>query len=78
MPYDMTRNRPTSKTYTRAMEQDELMTEAELARYCRVTLRTVQRWRYERTGPPVVWAGNRPRYRRAEVDKWLERRAEEP
>jgi phage terminase Nu1 subunit (DNA packaging protein) len=54
------------------------MTEAELADYCRVTLRTVQRWRYERTGPPVLWAGDKPRYRRAEVDKWLRRRAEEP
>jgi hypothetical protein len=62
------------------MEQDEheLMTEAELADYCRVKLRTVQRWRYERTGPPVLWAGDKPRYRRAEVDKWLRRRAEEP
>ena len=59
------------------MGQDKLMTEAELADYCRVSLRTVQRWRYEGTGPPVVWAGDRPRYRRSQVDAWLERKAEE-
>jgi excisionase family DNA binding protein len=56
---------------------EELMTERELAEYCRVTLRTVQRWRYEGTGPPVLWAGSKPRYRRRDVDEWLERRARE-
>jgi excisionase family DNA binding protein len=55
----------------------ELMTEEELARYCRVSLATVRRWRYEEVGPPVLWAGNRPRYRREDVDAWLERRARE-
>jgi excisionase family DNA binding protein len=60
------------------MGQDELMTEQEVADYCRVSLRTVQRWRHDRTGPPVIWAGNRPRYRRSQVDAWLERKAEEP
>jgi excisionase family DNA binding protein len=50
------------------------MTEQELAEYCRVALRTVRKWRAEGTGPPVLWAGGRPRYRRSEVDAWLERR----
>jgi excisionase family DNA binding protein len=58
------------------MERDELMTEAELADYCRVSLRTVQRWRQRGTGSPVLWAGNKPRYRKSEVDAWLRRRAE--
>jgi excisionase family DNA binding protein len=54
--------------------QPELMTEQELAAYCRVNLETVRRWRREGIGPPVLWAGpRRPRYRRAEVDEWLER-----
>jgi predicted site-specific integrase-resolvase len=56
---------------------EDLMTEEELARYCRVSLATVRRWRYAQTGPPVLWAGNRPRYNRADVDEWLRRRAEE-
>jgi hypothetical protein len=55
---------------------EELMTEEELARYCRVSLATVRRWRYDGTGPPVLWAGDRPRYDRAEVDVWLRRRVE--
>ena len=29
----------------------------------------------EGTGPPVLWAGDRPRYRRGDVDAWLRRRA---
>jgi phage terminase Nu1 subunit (DNA packaging protein) len=60
------------------MADDEtLMTEQELADYCRVSLGTVQRWRYQSIGPPVLWAGDRPRYRRRDVDEWLERRARE-
>jgi excisionase family DNA binding protein len=61
----------------RAVPGDDLLTEAELADYCRVSLRTVRRWRAERTGPPVLWAGDRPRYRREDVDAWLRRRAED-
>jgi excisionase family DNA binding protein len=59
------------------MAEDTLLTEAELADYCRVSIRTVQRWRAEGTGPPVLWAGSKPRYRRSQVDEWLERRARE-
>jgi excisionase family DNA binding protein len=59
------------------MPDEPLLTEQELAEYCRVSLRTVQRWRNEGTGPPALWAGDRPRYRRDEVDAWLRRRAEE-
>jgi excisionase family DNA binding protein len=51
-----------------------LMTERELAEYCRVSIATVRRWRAEGTGPPVEWAGTRPRYRRSEVDAWLKRK----
>jgi excisionase family DNA binding protein len=59
------------------MGRDDLMTEAELADYCRVSLKTVQRWRREGRGPPVLWAGEKPRYEKREVDAWLRRRAEE-
>jgi excisionase family DNA binding protein len=59
------------------MPDDPLLTEQELADYCRVSLRTVQRWRAEGTGPPVLWAGDRPRYRREDVDTWLRRRADD-
>jgi excisionase family DNA binding protein len=59
------------------MAEERLMSERELARYLNLSLRTIQRWRTEGKGPPVLWAGNRPRYRKADVDAWLERRDEE-
>jgi len=31
---------------------DELLTEQEVADYCKVSVRTVKRWRAEGTGPP--------------------------
>ena len=49
------------------------MTEKELAAYLQVALRTVRHWRSERAGPKVLWAGGRPRYRKSNVDAWLER-----
>jgi predicted site-specific integrase-resolvase len=55
-------------------EDERLMSERELSRYLNLSLRTVQRWRYEGTGPPVLWAHNRPRYRKADVDEWLRRK----
>jgi excisionase family DNA binding protein len=59
------------------MADETLMSEDEVARYLNVTRRTVQRWRAEGTGPPVLWAGSKPRYRREDVDAWLRRRAED-
>jgi predicted site-specific integrase-resolvase len=64
--------------YPPRMAEEPLMSERELARYLNLSLRTVQRWRTEGKGPPVLWAHNRPRYRKAVVDAWLQRRAEEP
>jgi excisionase family DNA binding protein len=53
------------------------MSEPELARYLNLSLRTIQRWRAEGKGPPVLWAHNRPRYRKADVDAWLQRKSDE-
>jgi len=55
-------------------EDDHLLTEAEMAAELRISLRTARRWRAAGTGPPVLWAGGRPRYRRSDVLAWLERR----
>ena len=65
--------------YARPMgggEEERLMTERQVAEYLNLSLRTIQRWRAEGTGPPVLYAGNRPRYRKADVDAWLQRRPE--
>lgn len=55
---------------------DEYLTEAEVAELLKVSVGTVRRWRREGIGPPVLWAGGRPRYRRADVDAWLQRERE--
>jgi excisionase family DNA binding protein len=56
---------------------ERLMTELELADYLAVHVDTVRRWRRAGTGPPVRWAGNKPRYKLAEVEAWLDRHPEE-
>jgi excisionase family DNA binding protein len=55
---------------------DEYLTEAEVAELLKVSVGTVRRWRREGIGPPVLWAGGRPRYRRGDVDAWLQREQE--
>ena len=55
---------------------DEYLTEAEVAELLKVSVSTVRRWRTEGIGPPVLWAGGRPRYRRGDVDAWLQRENE--
>jgi excisionase family DNA binding protein len=54
---------------------ERLLSEAEVAEYLNVSIDTMRRWRREGTGPPYVMAGSRPRYRREDVDRWLERQA---
>jgi excisionase family DNA binding protein len=49
---------------------------AQVAELLKVSAGTVRRWRREGIGPPVLWAGDRPRYRRADVDAWLQRENE--
>lgn len=53
---------------------DELLTTAELAAELKVSPRTLQRWRAEGSGPPMVRVGRGVRYRRRDVNAWLERR----
>jgi excisionase family DNA binding protein len=56
---------------------DELLTEAELAQLLKVSVGTIRRWRAEGSGPPSLRLGRGVRYRRVDVDAWLERQAEE-
>jgi excisionase family DNA binding protein len=65
-----------------AGNEGQLMTEREAAAYLRVSARTLRRYRTEETripGPPVAgYVGRSPRYRRADLDAWLERGQEAP
>jgi excisionase family DNA binding protein len=56
---------------------DELLTEAELAKLLKVSVRTVRAWREKGTGPPALRLGRGVRYRRRDVDAWLEQQAED-
>jgi excisionase family DNA binding protein len=57
-----------------------LLTQQQLADELQVSVRTLERWRQEGTGPVFIQVGRSPRYRRADIDAWLERqrRGEEP
>jgi excisionase family DNA binding protein len=52
---------------------DKLLTQQQLADELEVSLRTLERWRQEGTGPAFILVGRSPRYRRADIDAWLER-----
>jgi len=46
-----------------------------LARYLGVPAATVKAWRYKGTGPRGLRVGRHIRYRRADVERWLESQA---
>lgn len=58
------------------MTTDQLLTAQELADLARVPLSTVYRWNHTRSGPRVIHVGKHARYRRADVEAWLERQAD--
>lgn len=45
-----------------------------LAEYLGVDLGTVYNWNYRKVGPPAIKINGVVRYRRSDVEKWLERR----
>jgi excisionase family DNA binding protein len=51
---------------------DALLTQQQLADELQVSVRTLERWRQEGSGPAFIQVGRSPRYRRADVDAWLE------
>jgi excisionase family DNA binding protein len=48
-----------------------------LARYLGVPTATVRQWRHKRTGPRGIRVGKYIRYRRADVEQWLNRQADQ-
>ena len=51
---------------------EELMNPQQLADYVKVPLATVYAWRYRGDGPRASKVGRHLRYRRADVDRWLD------
>lgn len=56
---------------------EPLLSVDDVAGICRVPPKTVHRWLYERTGPPSLRVGKYRRFRRPDVEAWLDRAAEE-
>jgi excisionase family DNA binding protein len=55
---------------------DALLSPQQLADYLGVPVATVYRWRYESTGPRGIKVGKHVRYRRRDVEAWLEERTD--
>ncbi len=53
--------------------RDQLLTVEELADYLVVPVATLYQWRYRREGPPGFRVGRYIRYRRTDVEAWIER-----
>lgn len=51
---------------------DRLVSRDEVAAYLGVSVGTMNRWAYTRTGPPYKIVGRHARYRWSDVDAWLD------
>lgn len=54
---------------------DGLLTVDDLAQYLSVPRQTIYRWNHTGDGPPPLKVGRHRRYRRRDVERWLERRS---
>jgi DNA-binding transcriptional MerR regulator len=58
---------------------DDLLTPKETAQMLRVSVRTLRRYRQLDIGPPLAgYVGRSPRYRRRDVEAWLQREDDRP
>ena len=55
------------------MTAAEFLTTSELADWLGIPESTLRRWRHEKRELPVYEMGGRPKYRRADVERWLAR-----
>lgn len=51
---------------------EPLLSVEDLAELCQVPPKTVHRWLYEGTAPPSLRCGKYRRFRRADVEAWLD------
>lgn len=51
------------------------MTTADVAEYLQMPVSTLYQWRYRGTAPRAITVGKHTRYRKADVDAWLDERA---
>lgn len=60
---------------SRTPEVDRLLTVDELAEMIQIPKATLYKWRSEGTGPPGMRLGKYVRYRRSEVERWIDEQA---
>ena len=58
--------------YLEEAEQPEIMVPEEAAAFLRVPVGTLYAWRYKGQGPPASRVGRHLRYRRSDVEEWLD------
>ncbi len=56
---------------------EPLLSAQDLAEFLDVRVATIYAWRYRRQGPPGLRVGKHLRYRRADVDEWIDHRIED-
>ena len=56
-------------------DHDPLMTTAEVAAYLRVPVTTIHYWRHLETAPRAMKVGKHLRWRRTDIDAWLDEQA---
>lgn len=54
------------------IDHDALITEVQAANLLRLSVRTLQAWRPKGYGPAFVRAGRAIRYRKIDLDTWVE------
>ncbi|MBT4189054.1 MAG: helix-turn-helix domain-containing protein [Gemmatimonadales bacterium] len=57
---------------------EPLLTSGEVAEILQIPRATLYHWRYDRTGPPVVKVGRHLRYRKSDLEMWIEERVKRP
>lgn len=57
---------------------EQLMTYEDVARYTQFSVETLRNWVYLGKGPASYSIGGRRRFRRQDVEKWLESRRDQP
>lgn len=58
--------------------EPRLMTPRELAEHLGVPVKTLYTWRTTARGPRAIRVGKHLRYRRSDVEAWLEQQADSP
>lgn len=54
------------------MHHPDIMTTAQAAEYLQLAEQTLEGWRRKRTGPPFIRIKRAVRYRKGDIDAWLE------